>query len=174
MTENLPDELCRNEISFSADRVPSDRGAMMIRAATIADAPRLIEMAKAFLLQTRYGDTLRTNPDALEALVGQVLELGYIAVADVDGRLEGMLAVVELTNPISGDPYADELVWWVEPDARSRSIGPKLLYSAERWAHGRGLPLIKMVAPVGALAVAQFYRRRGYEPVETSYMKRLL
>lgn len=145
---------------------------MIIRPATIADRDRLVEMAKAFLAQTRYGAILRTNHDALVALVGQVLELGAILVADVDGRLEGMLALVALINPISAEPYADELVWWVEPEARHQSIGPRLLKAGEAWARRRGLPLIKMVAPVGS-SVSQHYHRLGYSPIETSWVKRL-
>lgn len=145
---------------------------MIIRPATAADAPRLIQMAKAFLIHTRYGEIVRFSEPCLATLIAQVLALGAIFVGDVDGRLEGMLGLVELTNPISGDTYADELVWWVEPDARHRSLGPRLLKSAEFWAKSRNLSMIKMVAPTGT-HVGSFYLRMGYTPIETAYVKRL-
>jgi GNAT superfamily N-acetyltransferase len=146
----------------------------MIRQATAADQDRLVEMAIRFIGETRYKDVVVINPAQLEALVGRVLDLGVIFVADVyDGYLVGMLALVALTHPISAEPYADELAWWVEPAYRRGTIGLALLDAGEHWARTHGLAAIKMVAPAGASAVERCYQRRGYEAVETAYQKRL-
>ena len=143
-----------------------------IRPATAADTPRLLEMAAAFLEHTSYGALVRFNPAALQLLIAQVLVLGVILVAEDADRLDGMLAIIELTDPLTGDRYADEQVWWVEPHARSRAVGPRLLKVAESWAKSRNLSIIKMVAPTGT-HVGSFYQRVGYTPIETAYTKRL-
>jgi len=144
---------------------------MIIREATRADSPRLVAMTERFLATTRYGDVLgAADVEMLEALIGTVIDHGVIFVADIEGRLEGMLGIVALVHPVTGEPYGEELAWWVEPEARARSIGPRLLKTGEDWARARSLTRLKMVAPVGS-GVGAFYQRCGYHPVEVAYLK---
>lgn len=146
---------------------------MTIRAATLDDVPRLHELAAHFLCSTPYGDLLRAPSEArLFSLIEQVLTLGIILVAEVDAAIEGMIALVALEHPFSGEPFGDELVWWVEPGHRGSSIGPRLLDLAEAWAMSKGLVMLKMVAPAGS-DIHEFYTRMGYVPVETAYSKQL-
>jgi len=129
-------------------------------------------MALHFLAGTPYGAVLRAHPAALEALIEAALSLGVIFVADDAGLLVGMIAVARLPHPVTGDFYADELVWWVEPDYRRGSLGPRLIRRAETWARDHDLTLIQMVAPIGT-DVGAFYLACGYVPVETAYQKTL-
>lgn len=144
---------------------------MTIREATLEDSARLVEMAIRFLTETPMGEAVPPAPLKLAQLVLQVLDVGVIFVAEVNGRLEGFIALVALEHPMSGEAYADELAWWVEPEARSRSIGPRLLSRAEDWCRQNALSFLKMVAPIGS-GVATAYLRLGYQEIETSFMKR--
>lgn len=147
---------------------------MILRSATIDDLPRLHALTAHFLASTPYGNLLREPSEVrLFGLVEQVLESGVILVAELDGQIEAMLAAVALEHPVSGEPYADELVWWVEPEHRGSSIGPRLLDLAEAWAVSNGLTMLKMVAPSGSTALAAFYVHMGYHAVETAYVKPL-
>lgn len=150
---------------------------MQIREATEADIPRLIEMAVRFLLESRYGETFdnAATPDAIGRLVRQVLTFGTIFVAENDigpgaQAVVGMLAIVIVPHPLTGKNYADEIAWWVEPNARGGTIGPKMLRAAEQWATTNGANMVKMVAPSGT-SVGEFYEKLGYEVVETAYIK---
>lgn len=158
---------------------------MTIREATLADVDRLVVMAGRFLDETPYGTLLTRSDAAIAELVRLVLTLGVGLVAEarvtgtflkvdpgVESALVGMLGVVAVPHPLSGDLYADEIVWWVEPEFRHGSIGPRLLAAAEDWATRRGLPLLKMVAPHDS-AVGTFLAHRGYAPVESAWVKRL-
>lgn len=136
-----------------------------------ADRPIIVEMVGRFLGATPYGKLLTFAPERLEPLVDQVLALGAIFLAERDGLVIGMIAICALESPISGDRYAEELVWWVNEEARSSSAGPKLLRAAEAWTRQAGLFVLKMVAPAGS-TVGGFYERTGYAAVETSYIKR--
>jgi GNAT superfamily N-acetyltransferase len=94
-------------------------------------------------------------------------------VVDIDpGGLVGMIALFCAPHPITGEPYADELCWWVEPAYRRGNLGLKLLRCAERWATTKGATMLKMVAPEGT-DIGRFYERVGYRAVETAYQKRL-
>lgn len=152
-----------------------------IREATLDDAPRLVEMATRFLLETRYGAMFdnRATPVTIGGLVEQVLRFGAIFVAEVtvpyaDGssetKLIGMLAIVVVPHPLTGLAYADEIAWWVEPEHRGGSIGPHILRSAETWARQKGANMVKLVAPAGS-RVGTFYERVGYQAVETAFIK---
>lgn len=146
--------------------------ALVIRTATQADGPRLAELAVRFLASTRYGALATSYPQALDDLIALVLQLGVIFVAEVDGRIEAMLAIAALTHPLTGERYADEQVWWVEPEHRHSSIGPRLLNAAEAWAVEQDLAFVKMIAPAGS-DVGAYYVRRGYVEIETVFQKQL-
>lgn len=145
---------------------------MTIRPATHADTDRLVELGARFLAGTAYGQLVAFVPTQLRALIAHVLRLGVVFVAEVDGRLEGLLAIVALEHPMSGERYAEELAWWVEPAFRGSSIGPRLLRAGESWTRENGLAMLKMVAPADT-DVGAFYARRGYVAIETSWVKRL-
>lgn len=173
---------------------------MNLRLATSDDKPRLIEMAARFLIESRYGADFdhKATPDKIADLIENVLVLGAIVVATaplpepwtvdpcdacygVDSccgdcpccpRLVGMLAIVAIPHPMTGQIYAEEIAWWVEPDYRGGTLGPKMLRAAEDWATTNGANVIKMVAPAGS-TVGSFYERIGYTPVETAFIKRI-
>lgn len=144
---------------------------MRIREATDADRTRLVAMGMRFIAETPYA-RFGASPQALEWILRVVLEHGAAFVAEVDGRLVGMLAVIVAPHPLTGVAYADEIVWWVEPEYRAGMIGPRLLHTTEKWARTKGVPSIRMVAPAGS-QVGRFYEHRGYEPIETSYLREL-
>jgi GNAT superfamily N-acetyltransferase len=162
----------------------------VIREATHQDKDAIVVMAARFLSTTQYGRLFRIDLEMLENLVDIVLTSGVIFVAtipplraldvatgDISGptadEFVGFLAAVEATEPFSGDRYADEIAWFVMPEHRGGSFGPRLLASLVRWADDKRLSFVKMVAPADSPDVAGFYQQVGFEVVETSYVKRL-
>lgn len=142
----------------------------VIREATPADRPRLVEMSQHFLDSTPYGKLLRPAPGCIEQIVDLVFEHGQSWVAEVNGAIVGMLGVLVLPHPVTGEDYVDEVAWWVEPEHRRGTVGPRLLTHMERWAVLQGLHMVKMVAPAGT-DVGAFYERDGYLALETAYVK---
>lgn len=142
----------------------------MIRRATPDDLPRIIEMGQRFIAETPYRDLIsEADPERVTDLVVKVATSpdGVILIADDDGNVTGMIAMVVGEHPYSGERTGSELVWWVEPE--HRGYGLRLLKAAEEWARDRGATRIHMVAPndqIGAL-----YARLGYTPAETTYMR---
>jgi GNAT superfamily N-acetyltransferase len=143
---------------------------MIIREFTPADTPRVVAMALRFIEETSY-KAFPSTPERLEALIDQVMQLGTIIVAEVQGEVVGMLALVAVPHPWTLEEYVDEIAWWVEPEYRSGTAGPRLIVAAEEWTTRKGLTSLKMVAPAGS-RVGTFYERRGYVAVETAYLKR--
>lgn len=151
-----------------------------IRQATTLDKARLIELATRFLVESRYGALFTdSSPAQIGTLIDNVLTLGTILVAEVvedrsndvrEYAIVGMLAIVALPHPLAGGTVAEEIAWWVEPEYRGGTLGPKMLREAEDWATRNGAVMVKMVAPAGS-TVGNFYERIGYEAVETAYIK---
>lgn len=143
---------------------------MIIRQATAADIPALLELAAHFRERTTYQKFVAWRPEQIARLIPRVLDVGVILLAEDGDQALGMLALAVLEHPYTGELVADELVWWVEPHARNRSIGPRLLRGGEAWARAKGATILSMVAPVGS-SVGAYYERLGYTPVETRHHK---
>ena len=144
---------------------------MTIRAATIADVPRLVEMGIRFITETRYAVLLPVNVAQLTALMEELVSAAArtILVLERDGRLIGMLGLLAFTHPVSGEPVVSEVFWWVDPEARGDGL--RLLTAAEHWTVDQGAVLLQMIAPTPA--VERLYTRRGYVPVERLYQRRV-
>jgi GNAT superfamily N-acetyltransferase len=85
-------------------------------------------------------------------------------------RIIGMLGLIVAPNILTGQHYADEIAWWVDPEHRKSRAAHRLLCAAENWARQKGLSVLKMVAPAGS-EIGTFYERRGYVLVESAYQK---
>ena len=64
-----------------------------------------------------------------------------------------------------------ELAWWVNPTNRVGRVGPSLLKALTRWAKDHGATHIEMYAPNDR--VASYYRRLGYMPLESAFIRRV-
>jgi len=171
-----------------------------IRPATIADVDTLVVMSARFLELTPYGALFPPMPGHLEMLARLVLEHGTALLAELhpvdcegfvphpceacpeglkcarcggpasEHRVVGMLGLVVVPHPLTGAMYVEEVVWWVQPEARGGLVGPKLLQAAEEWVSTKNVTMVKMVAPAGS-DVGTFLERRGYSAVETAFIK---
>ena len=158
---------------------------MILRPATIADRDAVVALALHFHASTPYGSLVTVDPLRIGYLFDLALASGVVFVAesglpdDPDGEpvpasaVVAFLGLTVLELAVSGDRYAEELAWWVEPAYRSGTLGPRLLRMAEDWAVAQGCAFVKMGAPEGQPAVGRWYQRQGYQAVETAFMKRV-
>jgi len=150
---------------------------MILRPATGADRDAVVDLALHFHAATPYGQLLTVDEDRVGVLFDLALEGGIVLVAELEngdegGELVAFLGLVILEHTLSGDRYAEEVAWWVEPLYRNGTLGPRLLRRAEEWALANACAFLKMAAPVGT-EVGSFYERQGYQPIETAFMKRV-
>lgn len=152
---------------------------MRIRNARKGDLDAIIRMTLAFLASGPY-EWMTSTPARIAALFELVQANGVIFVAEVDleqrvdkPTVVGMLSLIKVdSHPLTGQSYGDELVWWVDPEHRNGTIGPRLLGAAEKWATTAGLSMLKMVAPAKS-DVGTFYERQGYRLIESAWAKDL-
>lgn len=143
------------------------------RHAAASDKSALVALGLRFLATVDTYKFLTPSREALERAVDLSLDYGVVIVAELETRIVGMIGLLALPHPLTGEGYADEVAWWVDPEHRGAlRAGPLLLGLAEEWAQGEGLSMVKMVAPLPS-RVGRFLERRGYWPIETAYVKRL-
>lgn len=160
---------------------------MKARLGTADDIDRIVEMSERFLALTLFGKLIGglVSPRKLGEMVATCLNRGAIFVVEadvstfVDGdvfteqQVVGMLALFVAEHPFTGQPFGDEVAWWVEPEHRKGRAGFLLYRECLSWARANGVASLKFVAPADSPDVGAFYVRQGFTPAETVYLKSL-
>lgn len=100
----------------------------------------------------RLYQTARTDPN-------------WLCVERPGGILLGVVSP-SLLGPFR---VAHEIAWWVDPAHRGGSWGMVTEY--EQWAIGNGVKAIELKSLAAMSDVGRLYARKGYEPVETSWVR---
>lgn len=137
----------------------------MIRSAIASDIPRMVEMGRRFRSESSYSEFLADNPERMTLLGRQLLAADGLLVSEKDGKLIGMLGFIIHSHFISGELVAGEVFWWMEPEHRGEGL--KLVDEAKRRARLAGAVSLDMIAPNER--VARFYRRLGYQWMESTH-----
>ncbi len=152
---------------------PQTPGSVSLtRMAVPEDIDALVEMSMHFQGEV-FARHLSATPATFRRLAENLLRNpNSVVYVDVrDGALVGMIAASLFTQPMSGDLWAGELCWWLEPYVRGGRAGLKLLRRAEAWAKEQGAVVFQMSAPT--VEVSHFYEVLGYEQIETIHVRRL-
>ncbi len=136
----------------------------MIRRATGEDLGQAVAFAKAFHAESVHA-WIPTDDEALTVWMAGLIEGGAVFLSD-----EGIIGGVIL--PLYFNPsyrIAAELFWWAPKEGRA------LREAYEAWAKEQGAFISQFSGQRNERAetVEKLFRRAGYTPVETGYMKRL-
>ena len=145
----------------------------MIRLALHGDIPRAVAMGRRFIAETSYRGGMADNPDRLAETAARLIdgEDSALFVADESDTIIGMIGVYTYTHPYSGERFATELFWWVDPE--KRGTGVRLLRAAEAWARTQGVRSLQVVAPRSNERLGAIYERLGYTRLETCYQREI-
>lgn len=148
---------------------------VIVRHATEADVPALLEMGRRFIESSAYADHVAVVPARQVEVIDTLLAQGgcwVLESPDGPGPV-GMLGLVLAPLPLTGELAALEAMWWVEPAWRGGQGAKQMWLQAEDWARAEGATCIQMLQPVDQPQLALVYRRAGYAPLETTWHKRL-
>jgi GNAT superfamily N-acetyltransferase len=143
----------------------------MIRFATRADIPEIVDLGERHWRESRYGRWMAPDRTVMASLSRALIdgENGLVLIDEQAGAIVGMIGVAVTPHIYSGEPVMSELFWYAPPE--SRGSGVRLLRRAEAWARGNGVKHAAMIAPDER--VAAFYERMGYAALEINYIKPL-
>lgn len=137
----------------------------MIREATEADIPQLLEWGRIFADMARLDDHIGFDEDS----VRQTLETMIAAPEHVVFISErGMIGGITAPHPFNyGRIVCEELFWWSEG-----GDGLRLLAALEQWARARCFALgMKTLDAVQPEATGRLYSKMGFEPLERGFLK---
>lgn len=94
--------------------------------------------------------------------------------AEVNGRLVGVAGA--LCYPMYFSPshkVAQELWWYLTPEARGSGIGKQMFSAIELWAKEQGATALFMIAleDERSPAMEKLYLRQGFKPMERTFFK---
>lgn len=146
-----------------------------LRLATHADIPALVAVAAGFYAASQWAARADFCSRSCAATAGNVIDNGFILLAQVEGRIVGALGVIVAPFAMNLTVTAGtEAMWYVDPDARRSGAALLLLRRAAFEAQVRGCRWLTMAtlaeSPPQAAAL---YERLGYRLAESSYLLEL-
>ena len=96
---------------------------------------------------------------------------GFLLIKE--GKVEGVLAGIESSNPMSDDRVFQEVIWYVNQPYRK--YGVFLLHKAEQLLKERGFTVCIMACLHNSMTdkLFKFYQKVGYQPIETHFIRRI-
>lgn len=143
----------------------------MIREATEADFPAIIEMSREFWNHTQF--TEEFDPEHTLEMVRLSHSQGLMCVCD-DGEVYGFIAAIKSYLLASRKATAaTELAWWVNPKKRGKMEGVGLIRSLESLCIAQDVKYLSMAYMETSMParVARLYESLGYKLQEALYTK---
>ena len=110
------------------------------------------------------------NPQITAFLAEKIIGgLGKVLLWEEDGSVGGLLGFIVCEHHFTGEKVADEIMWYMRPDARVGGGALKLFWQAETEAKRMGAKKMKFSAPNDD--VEALYKRLGYRKIETVFLK---
>jgi hypothetical protein len=149
---------------------------MEIREATVDDLPGMAATAEAFYASSRF--LKKFDIEKFCALWAQFLQsgLGVIYIVLSENReqpIVGAIGGIKYPDTYSSELIATEFFWFVREESRGGGLTLYKLF--EKWAREQKCSQIRMVHLLDSMPekLERIYRRLGFEPAETHYVKEL-
>jgi GNAT superfamily N-acetyltransferase len=148
-----------------------------LRAATRADEPTLVEMARrliAFELPAWRRPEEISTADAREMMDAVIAGTSdnEVLIAERDGKAVGCLHML-MTIDFFGRPHAHISVIATSEAAEGTGVGRLLIERAEEWSRARGMSLLTLNVFDANARARRFYERAGFTPETLKYVKEL-
>jgi GNAT superfamily N-acetyltransferase len=145
----------------------------MLRCATQADFPRLVELGRAMHDESSYA-SMPFDPAVLTNTLAFVREKGFICVNEKDGHIDAVMVAVLSPSWFGPGLTASDLALYVEPAARGGTAAYRLIEAFIRWAESKGVHAMYLGVTTGVHPeqTGRLYERLGFRPVGGFYMRK--
>ncbi len=147
----------------------------MIRRATRYDIPRLLEFVEAYAYAnpiTTLGQQVNHDPKYVEQLLFEIIMGKGFAL--IDKQMRGTIIAIKQQNiwcPKVRELH--ELLWWVEPENRTSTVGGRLWMEFDDIACQmlRDKQVDVVFTSISANGPLIDYTKRGYKPMGASFFR---
>lgn len=134
----------------------------MIRAATLGDIPRLVELlGELFSMEADFSAEPEKQSAGLKKLIDS--PVAQVFVVESEGRVVGMCSVQILISTAAGKEIGSVEDVIIDADYRGKGFGSELLQALEEFATKNGLARLQLQADKDNLAAIEFYVKHGWE-----------
>lgn len=146
----------------------------MIKLSTLDDIGNLLDLSQAFCDESVYKGTF--DRDKVQTVYEGIIKdpsSGILIQFDVEDTPVGFICLT--FNPLifSTRTNVTELAWYVSPEHRSGSVGPKLLKAAEYWAKEVMEADYMTMGHLNTPRLGEYYEKLGFVKQEELYLKDL-
>jgi GNAT superfamily N-acetyltransferase len=144
---------------------------VIIRACKNEDVPACLELVKEF--HEEVINDFGFGFDPVHSVTFALSQVAGCFVAELDGKIIGLIAGAVLTYPISGEKMYMESIWYVRKEHRRHGL--KLLRRLEEWCREQGIKNVVMALMCSdkMKKLEDFYKACGYRPFEMQWVKNL-
>lgn len=137
----------------------------MIRPATHADIPRLVELGVIMHATTNYSHLQYSHEKVATFLASLISGMGVVFVAEVSGEVVGAICGAVTEQWFNDDLVAYEYCVFIEPSKRQGFIAMRLVLTFQEWAKIKGAKQIHfgVTTGPGSAAIARLYSRMGFK-----------
>lgn len=140
----------------------------MIRDATKADIPQLVELGKVMHAEARRLNKLSYVPGRVFVTLATLLESNsaFLRVSEEDGEIVGGLIACVEQHWFSTDMMAYDLALFVRPDKRGGMTAAHLIEEYKRWAKEQGAVITQFGISTGVnlASTSGLLERLGFTP----------
>lgn len=141
--------------------------------------PIALNMAHEFHKISPY-KTIEIDPDKTEQFLQDLLKAPIdtqtALLLFADEKPCGLIIGLKAPFVFGEGDYTCEVMWWVDPEHRKSSGALRLLEAYEYWskniAHAHYTQMVALVG-VEEDRLGHLYERKGYSPVEITYLKEI-
>lgn len=136
----------------------------MIRPATLADVPRIVDLGAAMHAESIYRDQPYLPQKVAALMLHLISGAGVVFVSERDGDVVGGMAGGIAPNWFNDEPIAFEYGLFLAPHARHGITAAKLIRAFCVWAERRGAKRLRVGITTGVQVegTAALYRSLGF------------
>ena len=150
---------------------------MRVRRANHEDKKALVKQAEAFFAASPMSERAAFDETGFAKFYDQALESDTFAfwVVDRGGEIVGISGAMTFPFYFAQTHAAQELFWWIEPEARGTSAGKQMMFEIESWAEQVGASHLFMIALENdrSKTMERVYGRNGFAPIERIFIKEI-
>ena len=149
---------------------------MIVRNAIAEDLPQYLPLGQAFHAASPMRDIMPFDAEGFSDFFLQAVRNPNMGVwlAEDDNKIIGIAGALFYSMYFSpSSTVAQELWWWLTPEARGKGAGQALYNMLESWATAKGATALFMVAleDENAEKMGQIYIRKGFCLMERTYVR---
>ena len=146
-----------------------------LRDAAQTDVLDIVLAVKQFCKEVPHPAWGKFESNKVKELVSGLIESdgGFVRVVTKDDEIVGALIACATVTPINSFVFAQELMFWLDPDHRNGKTSPKLIDDYVKWATEAGCSFIRLSTLDELLdsRAGVLFKRKGFKPIETAYIK---